>query len=119
LTKIASNQLHIELQRNERKLIELAVTDRSGAVIDLTNATITCPVGLAPGLGTILMNWDVTLVEPSAGRLIVELDGITLDPLVAGDQDQISLVYNLVAVQSGQQLVLLRGTIFLNPGVPS
>lgn len=108
--------LPLQLQRNGSLSRTLTFTDPDDVPLDLTGATFVLRVKYAAGTGAVLAEATVTVTDPAAGEVRMTLLGSSFGA-VPGVMDALELAYDLVATQDGVPVDLLRGPLYLLPGV--
>lgn len=113
----ATVKMDIELQRNATFARQFALTDDTGAALDLTGATFAFDVKARAGdPDPPLASATVTVVNAAGGLVKVVLAG-SLFAAIDGDYEAVRLAYDFIGTQAGISTVLARGTLTLLPGV--
>ena len=89
--------------------------DVSGEPLDLTGYTIVGKVAPAEGEASVYSP-IVDISEPSQGWVDVTFDGAELDG-IEGLKEKATAHYELIASVGGDDVVALRGSLFIIPGV--
>jgi len=109
--------LPLEVQRNGSFGCTLTFTDGEGEALDLTGARFDMGVRYAAGAnGQRLMTAQVDAIDTALGMVALFVDGTVLAGL-PGPMEIVELAYDLVCIQAGTRVPLLRGPLILTPGV--
>lgn len=113
----ACPNLDISVQRNAVTPVGFQVTDANdGQPLSLAAFTLSCGVKYAAGSGSILANPVITIVDASIGKFDVLFDGRSFGA-VMGTQEPVALAYEILATDSGGPVPLVRGALYLFPGI--
>lgn len=110
------DNIDIEIQRNERKTVGIQVFDIDNNPISLAGYVLDCRVRRSAGSGQVLVISPITMPNAQLGMIDVSFDGRNI-PIGYGDQESLSLAYDITASDGLDVSVIIRGTLFLTPGV--
>ena len=106
----------VEVSRSASVLIGLQFFDDvSGEPLDLTGYTIAGKVAPAEGEASVYSP-IVNISDPTQGWVDVTFDGAELDG-IGGLKEKATAHYELVASSGGVDVIALRGSLFIIPGV--
>ncbi len=109
--------IDLSLQRNAVLPIGFQlIADIENTPISLLPFTITCGIRYSAGSGLLLASPVVEIVEASLGLFDIIFDGRPLSGLPE-EQGVAALAYEVLATDSDGPMPILRGTIYLIPGV--
>lgn len=109
--------IDLQVQRNAVLGRTLSFTDNEGNPLDLTGATFDLGVRYAAGApGGRIASGVVTLTDAALGVATVAIDGADFAD-VPGIMEIVVLAYDLIAIQDGDRMALMRGALILIPGV--
>lgn len=109
--------LPLEVQRNGQESWTFQFLDTEKRPLDLTGATFDMGIRYAAGDNAgRLASAAVEMVDAVQGLVGVTINGATLDSL-PGRMELVLLAYDLIVIQGGMRMPMLRGPLALTPGV--
>lgn len=109
--------LDLQVQRNAMLGRTLSFTDREGDPLDLTGATFDLGIRYSAGAsGDRVASGVVNIIDAALGQVSVSINGANFGA-VPGAMEIVVLAYDLIAIQGGDRMALMRGSLILIPGV--
>lgn len=84
--------------------------------LDITGYTLSCRVKYAAGSSVILATPTVTVVNALTGKFDILFDG-RMFSAVDGLTEVVNLAYDVLATDTDGPICIMRGTLYLVPGV--
>lgn len=114
---MAAGYLAIQLERNGTYQTAWSVADDEGTAIDVTGWAFALDVKYAAGEpDPPIASATITVVDAATGELSVVIEGADF-AAVEGENENVTLAYDFVAVDAGVPQVMVSGPLILVPGV--
>ena len=87
-----------------------------GSPISLAGYSLICRIKYNAGASTVLATPDITISNALTGRFDILFDGRVFSS-VPGTTEVVQLAYDVLATDVGGPVCIMRGTLYLAPGV--